>query len=861
MPPRHPHPAPPAPPGGGEPLIGRGPMANLIRATDWSTSGLGPLDDWSPILKAILGVGLNCKFPVCIYWGRDFHLLYNDAWSLLPGDKHPWVLGRPAQEAWSELWSILQPMFEAVMTTGEAVHTEDGMLPMQRFGYLEECYFNYNVSPIPDGDGHPVGLYNTVIETTAKVLDRRRARLLTALAEQSKQHETVENACRHAQRLLASASADLPFALIYLIDPQRPRQARLMAAQGLPADHALAPALIGLDDAQAPWPLGEVRDEAGRVCDDLAGRTQAPLVLAPWPEPLGTAYIQRLHDLRLDDQPIGFLVCGISPRRRLDADYRTFLSQVADSLALDISQARAQEERRLRTADLEQRIELRTQERDRLWSLSQDMLCVADLNGVMLSVNPAWETLLGWSEADLLGKTTHWLEHPDDIARTDQERQNLAAGLHTLHFENRFRHKDGSYRWFAWRATSQGPYVYANARDVTEEKHTAEALRRAEEALHQAQRMEAVGQLTGGIAHDFNNLLAGIIGSLELIRRKLSPDARQGVERLLEAASVSANRGAALTQNLVAFARRQTLELARVDLNALVRAQHDSLRRNLDPDIQLHTRLAPDLWPTRSDPHQLQRVLQHLASNARDAMPGGGVLLFETGNLSLGQDVSTSEDQPPPGDYLVLKVCDSGSGMSADTLAHAFEPFFTTKTIGQGTGLGLSMVHGFIKQTGGYIRINSEAGQGTHVVLYLPRDTTMQESNHPLETAPAEDTAGKTILVVEDADIVRMLTVEVLEDLGYAVLQAADAQEALPILQGGQTLDLLMTDIGLPGMNGQQLAEEARKLRPHLPVLFASGYAEIADIDGQLVGGGMEMIAKPFTIDLLREKVSGILER
>ncbi|TRX75253.1 ATP-binding protein [Pseudomonas mangiferae] len=844
-------------PGPSEPIIGHGPMADLIRGRDWSTSPLGPIGDWSPILKAILGVGLNCSFPVCIYWGEDFHLLYNDAWSAIPGDKHPWALGRPAREAWSDIWPIIQPMFEGIMRTGAAVHTEDGMLPMQRLGYVEECYFNYNVSPIPGVDGRPVGLYNTVIETTTKVLGARRAHLLATLAEAGAQSETVDDFCQRAQPLLASAPADLPFALLYLVDPRQPGRLQRVVASGLPGDHPLAPEIIAPGDASS-WPLAETQTRTGHTCTDLAQRAPG-LVLPPWPEPVHSVQIQPLHEARGGATPMGYLVAGVSPRRALDGAYRTFLASLADSLALGVVQARAQEDSRLRTAALEQRIELRTQERDRLWSLSQDLLCVASPEGVLLSINPAWEDTLGWSEAELVGRTVHWLVHPDDLERTERERRSLAEGVRTRPFENRLRDKHGQYRWLAWRSTPGDRYIYSNARDVSEEKRTQDALKHAEEVLNQAQNMEALGQLTGGIAHDFNNLLAGVIGSLELIRRKLPPAARADVERLLDAASVSANRGAALTHNLVAFARRQTLALATVDLNELVRTQEDGLRRLLGPRTALVTRLAADLWPTRSDPHQLLRVLQHLIENARDAMPGGGRLLLETANLRVPQDAPPQEDAPPPGDYVLCKVCDSGSGMSADTLAHAFEPFFTTKTIGQGTGLGLSMVHGFVKQTGGHIRIHSEAGQGTRVALYLPRDTTMQERNDTPDSAPAADGSVKTILVVEDADIVRMLTVEVLEDLGYTVLQAADAQEALPILQGPQPLDLLMTDIGLPGMNGQQLAQAARQARPDLPVLFASGYAEIADIDGQLLTGGMEMIAKPFSIDLLREKVSGML--
>jgi PAS domain S-box-containing protein len=401
--------------------------------------------------------------------------------------------------------------------------------------------------------------------------------------------------------------------------------------------------------------------------------------------------------------------------------------------------------------------------------------------------------------------------------------------------------------------------------------------RRTEEALRQAQKMEAVGQLTGGIAHDFNNLLAGIMGSLELLQRRVALGRTDGVDRYTAAAMTSAQRASALTQRLLAFARRQPLDPKMVDANRLVADMEDLLRRTLGPGIALEMVLAGGLWTTMSDPNQLESAILNLAINARDAMqegsaaghernPSGGRLTIETGNAYLDEAYARAQgDEVRPGQYVQISVTDTGTGMPQDIIEKAFDPFFTTKPTGQGTGLGLSMVYGFVKQSEGHVRIYSEIGQGTTFKIYLPRHRGRADASDSITpdnpTAELRAEIGETVLVVDDEATVRMLVTETLEDLGYAAIEAADGPAGLAILQSDARIDLLVTDVGLPGLNGRQLADAARIKRPHLKILFMTGYAHNAAIgNGTALDNGMEIMTKPFTLDDLAKKIRDMIE-
>jgi len=403
----------------------------------------------------------------------------------------------------------------------------------------------------------------------------------------------------------------------------------------------------------------------------------------------------------------------------------------------------------------------------------------------------------------------------------------------------------------------------ANARLEAE----AENRERVEETLRQSQKMEAVGQLTGGIAHDFNNLLQGITGSLELVRIRATQGRTAEFDRYIETAMGSANRAATLTHRLLAFSRRQTLDPKPTDTNALIDGMADLFRRTVGPGIQLETSFVAEPWPTLCDPNQLESALLNLVVNARDAMPDGGHLLIETSNTALLDRRGAPKDWPPqdvpPGDYVALSVVDTGTGMTPEVIARAFDPFFTTKPLGQGTGLGLSMVYGFVQQSGGHVRLRSEVGQGTTVAIYLPRHlgAGVEVMEHDTISTLPTGMVGDVVLMVEDEPGVRMVVRDVLSDLGYTVLEAENGRAGLNIIASGVRIDLLLTDVGLPGgMNGRQLADAARQRRPELKVLFITGYADsvVAVGNGQMEPG-MEVMTKPFALETLATRIQNII--
>ncbi|NYE21675.1 PAS domain S-box protein [Pigmentiphaga litoralis] len=529
----------------------------------------------------------------------------------------------------------------------------------------------------------------------------------------------------------------------------------------------------------------------------------------------------------------------------------------------DISARRkAEEALRQLNETLEQQVAERTAERDRMWATSPDLMLVIDFSGVFRQVNPAWTTMLGYEAAELIGRHVTEFVVNDDHDDTIQSYRSAAAGGRTT-IVNRYHHKNGSTRWISWVAAPAGDVTYATGRDITAEREQALALAQTEEQLRQAQKMEAVGQLTGGIAHDFNNLLTGVIGSLDLLQRQLARGQTDKLARYATAATTSANRAAALTHRLLAFSRRQPLDPKAVNANRLVSGMEDLLRRTIGENIALEIVTAGGLWQSLCDPHQLESAVLNLVINGRDAMPGGGTLTIETCNAHIDLAYSARLGNVRPGQYVCVCVTDTGTGMTKETIARAFEPFFTTKPIGQGTGLGLSMIYGFARQSEGYAKIYSEVGQGTTVKLYLPRfygdADRLDDEQRGLGTAHGTD-AGEVVLVIEDETVVRDLVVEVLQDLGYQTIEAADGPSGLKVLQSAARIDLLITDIGLPGLNGRQVVDAARQQRPELKVLFMTGYAENATIANGFLEPGMQMITKPFAIDALMLRIRDMIK-
>ena len=387
----------------------------------------------------------------------------------------------------------------------------------------------------------------------------------------------------------------------------------------------------------------------------------------------------------------------------------------------------------------------------------------------------------------------------------------------------------------------------------------AEERARAEEALRQAQKMEAVGQLTGGIAHDFNNMLTGIIGAIDILKRRIATGRLDDLDRFMDAASTSAQRAAGLTARLLAFSRRQSLDSRPTDVGKLIHSLEDLLRRTMSESIEVEILSSSPLSPALVDANQLESAIINLAINARDAMPDGGRLTLSCEEVELDEECFARNPGISPGRYIMVGVSDTGVGIDGDTLDKVFDPFFTTKPIGQGTGLGLSMVYGFAKQSNGLVRIDSQVGEGTRVTIFLPV-ADLQPHEEPAESAAIHHGDGQSVLLVEDDESVRLLVRDVLEELGYKATEAADGQQAVRILESGRRFDLMISDVGLPGMNGRQLAEIAREHLPDLPVLFVTGYAEGAAVRGGFLSDNMQMITKPFQIEMLSARIREMLE-
>ncbi len=494
-------------------------------------------------------------------------------------------------------------------------------------------------------------------------------------------------------------------------------------------------------------------------------------------------------------------------------------------------------------------------------------LYMLDLEGRVSSWNAGAERIKGYARDEIVG-------HHFSRFYTEEERATGVPnrGLQQAAAEGRWEtegwrvRKDGSRFWAhvvidAIRDDAGELVGFAKiTRDVTERRNAQRELEEAREALFQSQKMEAVGQLTGGVAHDFNNLLTVIIGGLDTIARSKPSDTVR-IRRALEMSRHAADRASSLTSRLLAFSRKQALEPTPTELNSLVRNMAELLHRTLGEQVELENVLSPRLWPVEVDQNQLESSLLNLAVNARDAMPSGGKLTIETQNTFLDESYAAADAEVRPGQYVAICVSDTGSGISKDNLARVFEPFFTTKEMGRGTGLGLSMVYGFVKQSGGHVTIYSEEGEGTTVKLYFPRHQGSAEKL-PDEDKQERPTASgdEAVLVVEDNPDVRAFSVMCLSELGYRVLQAGDAETASSILRSDESVDLLFTDVVLPGRTGRALANEAAHLRPGLKVLFTTGYSRNAIVHHGRLDAGVRLLQKPFTFDQLADRVREVLD-
>ncbi|MCJ2111236.1 ATP-binding protein [Methylobacterium sp. E-025] len=842
-------------------LAGAGEMATLMRAYDWTTTPLGKPEGWPSGLRTAVRLLLNSHHPMHIFWGLEATFFYNDPFVPSAGpERHPSALGRPASESWGEIWPVIG--FEVAKVRNGGGHTwyEDQHVPILREGRVEDAYWTYGLSPIDD-DTAPNGIGGVI----------------SILTETTKR-KALEDSLRASNRRQRSLLQQIPGFVAVLEGPDlvyayvNDAYVATAGARGYLGRTVrdVFPELEGqgffelLDEVYATGVPFSAQDTPIRFVDEDEDR-----------------YIDFLFQpIREQNGPInGILVGGHEVTARVRAEA---------ALRAEMDQARHREVRA--QADAE-RVQLALGAGAILgtwhWDLPTDRFTVDEGFAGSFGLDPALGTT-GIPLAQIVATV-----HPDDQAGLAKAINDAIQRGGAYAHQYRVRRTDGRYYWIEAngrvdRAEDGTPSSFPGVlidveerRAILEERDRAAAalrtlnetleqrvaertteLMRAEEALRQSQKMEAVGQLTGGLAHDFNNLLAGISGSLELMQNRMQQGRLKDVDKYMVAAQGASKRAAALTHRLLAFSRRQTLDPKPTDVNRLVLGMQELIQRTAGPGSPVEVVGASGLWPALVDPSQLENALLNLCINARDAMPDGGRITVETANRWLDERAAKKQDLPE-GQYLSLCVTDTGTGMPPEVIARVFEPFFTTKPTGEGTGLGLSMIYGFAKQSGGQVRIYSEVGQGSTICIYLPRhhgEAADEFDTIKLDALPRSEQEA-TVLIVDDEPTVRMLVTDILEDLGYLAIEAGDSAAGLKILQSDVPIDLLVTDVGLPGgMNGRQMADAGRVQRPDLKVLFITGYAENAVLGHGHLAPGMSVLTKPFAMDAMAARIRSLIE-
>lgn len=784
------------------------------------------------------------------------------------GSSEAWI-GKPIRTAFPSLKG--QGFLEAlnnVYATGEPAQYEAKEVRYRRGPDLptELRYVSFVYAPLLDDDGKVAGIFCNGFDVTEARRSSLRREALVRLTDQLRDLDDVAEISSCAATILGE-TLDLCRAGYGVIDTDSVLHVdRDWAAPGV--EHLTGDTPL---DAYGDIVEDLKRHEVVAISDvraDIRTRERANILEARG--------IRALVNVPVVEhgQMVAMIYANASSPRDWDPEDIALLSEMAARTRTAVERARGQAELRASEANFRS---LANAMPSHIWTASAD----GDIDWLSDQIY----AYTGAVPGSLVDGGWEVTVHPDDLpGPLARWRLSIETGA-TFKAEFRIRRSDGAYRWHLIRAVAitdeRGQvvrWVGVNA-DIQDQKEAADALANlnatleqrvdertrqlslAQDALRQAQKMEAVGQLTGGIAHDFNNLLTGISGSLELMEKRLREGRLNGIERYIDAAQQASRRAASLTQRLLAFSRRQTLDPRATDVNRLVGGMEDLIRRSVGPDVAVEVVGAQELWTTRVDPGQLENALLNLCINGRDAMaPNGGHMIIETANVLLEEDPARERDLPP-GPYILLSVTDTGVGMAPEVIGRAFDPFYTTKPLGIGTGLGLSMVYGFARQSGGQVSIVSEVGRGTTVCLYLPRFLGEAEAREPEPSFGMQAGDGEIVLVVDDETTVRQLVVEVLTDNGYTAMEASDGPSALRVLESEARIDLLITDVGLPGgMNGRQVADAARVSRPDLKVLFITGYAENAVMGNGHLEPGMAVVTKPFVIASLGAKIRGLIE-
>ncbi len=825
--------------------IGGGETGELVRGFDWSKTSLGPISDWPQNLRQKANSVVNSPIPQVLMWGADHVMIYNDGYAEIAGNYHPRALGGTVPGIWPEIWDWNSRILEAGFR-GEVMAYRDQPMTLMRHGQPEEVIFDLFYTPIYNDGGAVDGVLCTVLENTEKV------KAVEALEQSRKELSRLTNA--------------LPI-LVGYVD----------------RDYVYKFA----NDGYLEW--------FGRSAEEVIGRSV--------PEIVGDAFFSSRRaylDRALGGEKIvSDTVISRPDGSKRAAEIRYVPRYIADGSVDGIYVLIIDIEDRKRS---EHEIVLSNNRFRAAVDAVHGVLWTNTAHGMMLGEQPAWGALTGQSFDEYQG--FGWVEavHPEDRDHSLESWTKAVSARATYIWEHRVRRHDGVYRTFAIR----GVPIFDNSGDIAEwvgvhtditEQRLAENTlkehasnlereirhriraeeqlrqlneglearveteiaerRQTERALQQAQKMESIGQLTGGVAHDFNNLLQVIAGNLQLLSKDVIGNER--AERRLENALAGVHRGAKLASQLLAFGRRQALEPRVINISRFVTGMDDLLRRSLGEAIEVEVITSGGLWNTYADPNQVENALLNLAINARDAMEGHGKLTIEVGNAVLDRDYARKHSEVSPGQYVMLAVTDTGSGMSPDILEKVFEPFFSTKPEGKGTGLGLSMVYGFAKQSSGHVNIYSEVGQGTTVKMYLPRSAADEDREVVIPTGPVEG-GTETILVVEDDEEVRSTVVETLSDLGYRVLTARDAQAGLTVVESGIPIDVIFTDVVMPGpLKSREMARRAQERLPNLAVLFTSGYTENSIVHGGKLDSGVELLSKPYTREALARRIRHVI--
>jgi PAS domain S-box-containing protein len=825
--------------------IGGGEAGELVRQFDWSKTSLGPISAWPQNLRIKVNSIVNSPIPQVLMWGDDHVMIYNDGYIEIAGNYHPRALGDTVPGIWPEIWDWNSKILEAGFR-GEVQSFRDQVMTLHRSGKPEDVVFDLFYTPIYHDSGKVDGVLCTVLENTEKV---------RAVGELAQSREELSRLTNALPILVGFLDADH----VYRFANEGYGEWFGLSAGDVVGKHALE--VIGQDYYSARKPMLDKAMAGERVITDTVIR-----------RPDGSdrtaevRYVPR-HTAKGEIDGIYVLIIDIEDRKR---------SEIA---------LRRSNERFQAAVDAIHGV---------LWTNTPD--------GRMVGDQPGWAALTGQSLEEYQNYGWANAVHPDDRAGSVASWQAAVASKSTYIWEHRVRRHDGAYRTFAIRGV---PIIDASGNiaewvgvhtDITVQREAEASLqehasdlerqvrhrlraeeqlrqlneslearveaemaerRQAERALQQAQKMESIGQLTGGVAHDFNNLLQVVAGNLQLLAKDIAGN--EQAERRVGNALAGVNRGAKLASQLLAFGRRQALEPRVINIGRFIAGMDDLLRRSLGEAVEVEVIASGGLWNTYADPTQVENALLNLAINARDAMAGSGKLTIEVGNAFLDQDYARTHAEVTPGQYVLLAVTDTGSGMAPDVMEKVFEPFFSTKPEGKGTGLGLSMVYGFVKQSGGHVKIYSEIGQGTTVKVYLPRSAADEDREVAIQAGPVVG-GNETVLVVEDDEEVRSTVIETLTDLGYRVLAAKDAMAGLNVVDSGIPIDVIFTDVVMPGpLKSREMARRAKERLPNLAVLFTSGYTENSIVHGGILDAGVELLSKPYTREALARRIRHVI--